>query len=30
MINLVKKAFKWYFKKYSELYEKGYINPKYI
>lgn len=30
MVNLVKKTFKWYFNKYSELYEKGYVNPQYM
>lgn len=30
VINAIKKPFKWYFKKYSKLYEKGYIDPKYI
>jgi hypothetical protein len=27
MFKLVKKAVGWYFRKYSELYEKGYLNP---
>lgn len=27
MLKFVKKAVSWYFKKYSELYEKGYFNP---
>ena len=27
MFKLIKKAVSWYFKKYSELYEKGYWNP---
>ena len=27
MIKFIKKAVSWYFKKYSELYEKGYWNP---
>ena len=27
MFKFVKKAVSWYFKKYSELYEKGYFNP---
>lgn len=27
MLKFVKKAVSWYFKKYSELYEKGYLNP---
>lgn len=27
MFKFVKKAVSWYFKKYSELYEKGYWNP---
>lgn len=27
MLKFIKKAISWYFKKYSELYEKGYLNP---
>lgn len=27
MFKFVKKAVSWYFRKYSEFYEKGYINP---
>lgn len=27
MFKFVKKAVSWYFRKYAELYEKGYINP---
>ncbi len=27
MFKFVKKAVSWYFRKYSELYEKGYLNP---
>ena len=27
MLKFIKKAVSWYFRKYSELYEKGYINP---
>lgn len=27
MFKFIKKAVSWYFKKYSELYEKGYWNP---
>lgn len=27
MFKFIKKAASWYFKKYSELYEKGYFNP---
>lgn len=27
MLKFIKKAVSWYFKKYSELYEKGYLNP---
>lgn len=27
MFKFVKKAVSWYFRKYSELYEKGYWNP---
>lgn len=27
MLKFVKKAVSWYFRKYSELYEKGYWNP---
>ncbi len=27
MLKFVKKAVSWYFRKYSELYEKGYFNP---
>lgn len=27
MFKFVKKAMSWYFRKYSELYEKGYVNP---
>ena len=27
MFKFVKKAVSWYFRKYSELYEKGYFNP---
>ena len=27
MFKFIKKAVSWYFKKYSELYEKGYFNP---
>lgn len=27
MFKFVKKAIKWYFNKYAELYEKGYANP---
>lgn len=27
MFKFVKRAVSWYFKKYSELYEKGYWNP---
>lgn len=29
MFKFVKKAVIWYFRKYSELYEKGYLNPYY-
>lgn len=29
MFKFVKKAVSWYFRKYSELYEKGYLNPYY-
>ena len=29
MLKFVKKAVSWYFRKYSELYEKGYLNPYY-
>lgn len=27
MFKFVKKAVSWYFRKYSELYEMGYLNP---
>lgn len=27
MFKFVKKVVDWYFRKYSELYEKGYLNP---
>lgn len=27
MLKFIKKAVSWYFKKSSELYEKGYLNP---
>lgn len=27
MFKFVKRAVSWYFRKYSELYEKGYWNP---
>ena len=27
MFKFVKKAVSWYFRRYSELYEKGYLNP---
>lgn len=27
MFKFVKKVVSWYFRKYSELYEKGYLNP---
>ncbi len=27
MFKLVKRAVKWYFNKYSELYKQGFINP---
>ena len=30
MIVFIKKMARWYFSKYSELYEKGYINPRYM
>lgn len=29
MFKFVKKAVSWYLRKYSELYEKGYLNPYY-
>ena len=29
MFEFLKKAISWYFRKYSELYEKGYLNPYY-
>ena len=29
MFKFVKKAVSWYFRKYPELYEKGYLNPYY-
>lgn len=27
MLKFVKKVVSWYFRNYSELYEKGYLNP---
>ncbi len=27
MLKFIKKAVSWYFRRYSELYEKGYVNP---
>ena len=27
MFKLLKRAMKWYFDKYSELYKQGYTNP---
>ena len=27
MLKFVKRAVSWYFRKYSELYKKGYLNP---
>ncbi len=27
MFKFVKKAVSWYFRKYSELYKMGYLNP---
>lgn len=29
MFKFVKRAVSWYFRKYSELYKKGYLNPYY-
>ncbi len=27
MIKMIKKAVSWYFRKYAELYEAGYLRP---
>lgn len=27
MFKFIKRALSWYFRKYAELYEKGYIGP---